>query len=179
MRYFVIATDGKVYGPVDIPTLHVWIKEGRVRHDTELREEEGTVHIRASLIPELQATFSQMPQPASSPYPNPPCRNCGQPFDHSRPVCPNCGMQAFVPEPGRLLTGSATGDRILGFIAGFFSWFLWGFGVIAGLILYAVLRPNYPKFARGVGFGILTVLVIMLGLFALCIVGIGFFSFKR
>jgi len=172
MRYFVVGMDGKTYGPVDIQTLRAWIREGRVRSDTELREEEGTVHIRAGLVPELEEMFSQFPQVTSSIYPNPPCRNCGQPYDQSRPVCPNCGASAFVPMPGRLLTGGAIGDRILGFTIGFFSWFLYGIGAFVCIILYFVLKPNYPSFARGIGFGLLTVLVILLGLIAVCFVGL-------
>ena len=178
MRFFVIATDGKEYGPVDIPTLIVWIKEGRVRHDTELREEEGSVRIRAALVSELQAALGQIPQTAYQAYPNPPCRNCGQPYDHSNRVCPNCGMQSYVPETGKLLTGNASGDAVVGFIVGFFSWFLYGFGAIAATVLYAVLRPSYPRFARGIGFGLLTVIVIMLGLFAVCVVAIGLTGFR-
>ena len=69
-------------------------------------------------------------------------------------------------------TGNETGDRILGFVVGFFSTVVYGIGAIVALIMYFVLRPTYPRFARSLMAGLATVFVILLGLFAVCIIGL-------
>ena len=118
-----------------------------------------------------------------------PCANCGEPVDAEQRICPHCGREQPPPLPllegkrlpgepmGRLLTGMAWLDILLGIIAAFGSLFLWGIGLLAAPILYFVLRPSYPIFARGIGYGMLGFVVILLGLLALCLVALGIASF--
>lgn len=49
-RYFVLAEDGQVYGPADIPTLNQWILEGRLLPTTLLQPEGTTLKIAASTV---------------------------------------------------------------------------------------------------------------------------------
>ena len=53
MRYFVLAEDGKKYGPAETALLNQWIGEGRLLPDMQL-EEEGTHHpVVAASVSEL------------------------------------------------------------------------------------------------------------------------------
>ncbi len=82
MRYFVIAPDGKKYGPADVTTLQQWLAEGRLNHDTWLEEEPSGQRVQAKYV--LQA--AQQPQqgaqnfgqPGATPYSQPP--STGSPY---------------------------------------------------------------------------------------------------
>ncbi len=119
------------------------------------------------------------------PAPSPPCPNCGLPWLPDAPVCPNCGyvrpeIPSWPPTPGgqpglaalppsKLVTGSATGDIFLGLGISLAS-FLVGIGIVVMPVLYFVLRRSYPILARGLGFGWLAGMALLLGAFAICIV---------
>ena len=121
------------------------------------------------------------------PLPSPPCPNCGMPWPPEAPVCPNCGyvrpeIPSWPPSPGgqpglsatlppKLATGNATGDIMLGIGVGLAS-FAVGIGILAAPVLYFVLRGSYPVLARGLGFGWLAGVVLLLGAFAICLVGL-------
>ncbi len=113
------------------------------------------------------------------------CPNCGTLWTPGAAVCPHCGWQppgstwppapvgGFVPPPpprlpGRLLTGRAWVDLTLGVLATLLSSLLGGLGIVVMPILYFVLRPGFPVFARGIGFGLLGVLALILGAIAWC-----------
>lgn len=74
LRYFVIAQDGNKYGPADVPTLKVWMSEGRLQMDTWL-EEEGTGRrlvaqtVFSAAPPAAQQQGMQSPYQPGSPYP--------------------------------------------------------------------------------------------------------------
>ncbi len=172
MRYYLIGGDGKTYGPADGQTLQKWAREGRVNAGTILREEEGGAELRADLVPELAEVLQHLPHDAAPlAYPYRPCPNCGSLYDPASRVCPNCGAAGPAAPNGRLVTGNAVADGFLGFVVGFFSWFLYVVGAIALLILYFSIKRQYPAFARGILMGLFAFLVIMLGLFALCLAG--------
>ena len=63
-EYRVVGPDGKEYGPVDLPGLQQWIREGRVLKDTRVRKNDGAV-MSADLLPELTEIF-RPPPPAPS-----------------------------------------------------------------------------------------------------------------
>lgn len=111
--------------------------------------------------------------------------NCGTVWTPGATVCPHCGGQppgsvwppapvgGFVPvggvvpalpspprPPGQLITGKAWADLILGLVATLLSSFLGGLGLVVMPILYFVLRPNFPVFARGIGYGLLVMLLL-------------------
>lgn len=124
------------------------------------------------------------PEPLSS-GPSAPCPNCGLPWPENAPACPNCGFLrpavwpptpqgqvAPIPHLPRLVTKSATGDLLLGLGLSLISFFGVGLGVVAMPILYFVLQPRYPAFARGIGFGWLGGMALLLGAFAVCIVSL-------
>ena len=119
-----------------------------------------------------------LPPEASS-----PCPNCGQPWPENAPACPNCGFLrptgsswppapqgAAVPSPvpPRLVTGKAAGDIVLGLFLSLLSFALAGLGVILMPVLYFVFQPRFPVFARGIGFGWLTGMALILGAVAVC-----------
>lgn len=112
----------------------------------------------------------------------PPCPNCGQPWPENAPACPNCGLlrpAVWPPPPGgsaapspvplRLVTGKAAGDIALGVFLSLLSFALAGLGVVLMPILYFVFQPRFPVFARGLGFGWLTGMALILGAFAVCV----------
>ena len=82
-QYWVVAADGKEYGPADLETLRQWAKEGRVVHATHIRKAGGGT-IYAGKMPELADVFpprethaaappgqpSQGPPPAAVPLPS-------------------------------------------------------------------------------------------------------------
>jgi hypothetical protein len=119
-----------------------------------------------------------------------PCDNCGEPVNDDQRICPRCGREQPPPLPvlegkalsgqeiGRLLTGVAWLDIVLGIVAVFGSLFLYGIGLLAAPILYFVLRPRYPIFARGLGYGMLAFAAILLGLVAWCIAALSSGGFR-
>lgn len=79
------------------------------------------------------------------------------------------------PAPGsppHLLTKSAAGDVALGVVITLASLFVGGLGILVMPILYFALRPSAPLFARGIGYGVLVMLALLLGAFGLCLYGL-------
>lgn len=175
MSYYVLAVDGKTYGPVDIEGLKVWFREGRLVANTRLRDAASGRQLLASEVPELSHLFGLAggPQPYYGARPDPHrCPYCGGAMGGESTRCVQCGtVMGYGRQPRTLITGSLTGDRVFGFIVGFFSWFLWGFGALAALIVYFAVRQNYPIFGRSLGFGLFTMVVLLLGVLAVCFVG--------
>ena len=64
--------------------------------------------------------------------------------------------------------GYVYNSQVLGFGIGLSS-FAVGIGIVLMPILYFVLRRPYPVLARGLGFGWLTGMALVLGALALCI----------
>ena len=113
-----------------------------------------------------------------------PCPNCGTPWPPGATVCPHCGylrssLPAWPPPPAgvvspypppvpRLVTGKVWGDLTLGIGLSFASNFLGCAGFVVMPILYFTLKPNYPAFARGIGYGTLAGLALLLGAVIVC-----------
>ena len=64
-QYRVVGPDGREYGPVDLPGLQQWIREGRVLKDTKLRKNDGAP-MSADLLAEVAPMFAP-PPPAAAP----------------------------------------------------------------------------------------------------------------
>lgn len=58
-QYMVKASDGREYGPVDLTTLQEWVKQGRVSHETKVRNLGNGMLLQASNMPELDGFFAQ------------------------------------------------------------------------------------------------------------------------
>ena len=56
-QYTVKGPDGKDYGPVDLATLQEWVKQGRVTHDSKVRNMGNGMLLQASNMPELDGFF--------------------------------------------------------------------------------------------------------------------------
>lgn len=115
-----------------------------------------------------------------------PCPNCGTPTPPDVTVCPHCGYlrpaaPTWPPPPGgvgamapppppvpKLVTGKAWGDLTLGIGISIASDFFYGLGLIVMPFLYFMLKPNYPALARGIGYGFLASLVLLLGAVGVC-----------
>jgi uncharacterized membrane protein len=66
-QFFVVPNDGKQYGPVDLPGLLEWIREGRVLKATLVRK--GTSDpVAAETLPELAVAFAPAPPMAVPPF---------------------------------------------------------------------------------------------------------------
>jgi len=65
--YFVLGSDGREYGPIDLETLRTWTLQGRVSSITLIRRDTQTTQIAASYWPELQGYLAppmmSMPEP--------------------------------------------------------------------------------------------------------------------
>ena len=110
------------------------------------------------------------------------CPNCSHPVGTGVSVCPNCGalmplppmagagLPAGIPAPPapRLLTGNAIADFSLGVLVTILSIAIAGLGILVMPVLYFVLRPTRPVFARGIGYTMLLVGVLLLGAFGYC-----------
>lgn len=200
MHYTVLATDGKTYGPATIEMLKMWAQQGRLTVETVLREEETGRHLPAGQLEELRAFLPQgygasaaPPPPNSSPpahssYSAAVCPNCGQAVHPRAAFCQNCGYGMQTGYKGRLLTGNASFDSVLGFIAclllpGIVGAVLsrtvfYPFGILPLLAcfgLYFVIRQPVPAFARGWKYGLLLMLggivliiLLFLGLLVVC-----------
>ncbi len=66
-QYFVLAPDGRDYGPVDLPGLLEWLREGRVLPATLIRKNDAAP-VPAETLPELAVVFSPPPRQALPPF---------------------------------------------------------------------------------------------------------------
>jgi uncharacterized membrane protein len=66
-QYFVVSSDGKQYGPVDLPGLIEWIRQGRVRRSTLVRKGSADP-VAAETLPELAVAFADAPPMAFPPF---------------------------------------------------------------------------------------------------------------
>jgi hypothetical protein len=65
MKYRIIGTDGKTYGPTDLDQVRRWIAEGRADNRTPVYVEGAASWTYLGLLPELAAQFAA-PPPAGS-----------------------------------------------------------------------------------------------------------------
>jgi uncharacterized membrane protein len=63
-QYFVVSSDGKEYGPVDLTGLIEWVRQGRVLRATLVRKGAAEA-VAAESLPELAAAFAPAPPMAS------------------------------------------------------------------------------------------------------------------
>src|SRR5207244_2932738 len=112
----------------------------------------------------------------------PTCPNCKQPVNATGAYCPNCGMYLKPPAAsGKLLTGLAWLDMLLGFLALpavcitlLIMTFLPGIRVLLlpitwlGLGAYpltivaaVVMRRSYPKFALGLSISVIVMPILV------------------
>ena len=124
--YSVIASDGKSYGPVDLPTLKEWCVQGRVTPETSLVDGVSGKTLRASDLQDLYGIFPAPPQ-APPGYGN-PAGGYGQPqpgpaqYGQNPPYGGN-----FVAPPGAYPAyGYAPKSKLIAVLLAFF---LGGFGV--------------------------------------------------
>ncbi len=75
------------------------------------------------------------------------------------------------PPARRLVTGAAWGDVTLGLAMSFVSNFLYCLGLLVMPILYFSFRVQYPHFARGIGYGFLGCVALLLGMLLWCSYG--------
>ena len=106
-----------------------------------------------------------------------PCPNCGTLWSSGASVCPHCGYMysplaawppsitgvtpILLPDAAQTVTGKAWGDVTLGLALSLLSILLACIGLIVMPILYFTLKAKYPYFARGLGFGTLAGLIVM------------------
>ena len=64
-QFWVLAADGKEYGPAGAATLRAWAREGRVIATTLVRR-EGGAPAEARTLPELVGMFDRPPMPAAA-----------------------------------------------------------------------------------------------------------------
>lgn len=77
MRYFVLDAQGNQYGPVDVPTMNEWVRQGRIMPHTQILVESTGKVIEAQRVPGLNLDLA----PGLGLNPGGPIRN-----DPNRPV---------------------------------------------------------------------------------------------
>ena len=98
----------------------------------------------------------------------PQCDNCKRQIAYDGAVCPECGY-ANPYAGGRRPSGAPDWVlTLLGFLAVIVSPAFFGVGLFVMILLYFILKPNYPAFARGIGWGLLTFVALLLGACAIC-----------
>lgn len=133
-------------------------------------------HCGGALTPEPLVA----PPDAAGAAPFHPCPNCRNLVEVGRRLCPHCGAeQAPLPvlqgEPQpelKPMSGHIWLDVMLGVFTVIGSCLGYGIGVVIPLVLYFVLRPKHPYFARGLGWGLLGVGAILLGVLAICLASV-------
>jgi uncharacterized membrane protein len=66
-QYFVVTPDGKEYGPVDLPGLLEWAREGRILKTTQIRKNHAAP-VPADTMAELAVVFSTAPPLLTPPF---------------------------------------------------------------------------------------------------------------
>ncbi len=66
INYLAWGSDNIAYGPVDLPNLVAWIKQGRVRSDSWVFKEKDGTWTRASDVPELKLMFKSKLPPGTA-----------------------------------------------------------------------------------------------------------------
>jgi hypothetical protein len=95
------------------------------------------------------------------------CKNCGYSLEQCGLACPNCGYYSRAAKSRGSLPDWAL--LILGFLTAIISMFI--LPVLGPLVLTAVyfsIKEKQEVFARGLGYGLLTVVVLIMGAIALC-----------
>ena len=90
-QYFVVAADGKEYGPADLETLRQWVREGRVVHGTHIKK-AGAGVAYAGKMPELADLFPPRDTTASAPGQPPPT----QPLPAASPLPAEFRVWEFI-----------------------------------------------------------------------------------
>ena len=101
-----------------------------------------------------------------------PCARCGQPRSPGSIYCAHCGAIAAAPR-GDLSTGAVWGDVTIGVVLAMGSNIIPFIGPFLSLAAYFGVKDRYPHLARGMGYGLITTILIYLGLLAICLRGIG------
>ena len=169
MAYYVQGSDGKTYGPVEITELEQWVREGRVLRDTKLRSAENGAEVEAHAVPQLHLVFASMTPAVAPPlYPSSyACRRCGFPIAPAATVCARCGeATGLLAGGGKMVTGSVTGDYVLGIALAVASPCAALIGSLGAFIAAIALWRTYPAFARGLAWG----LIVPIALLTVCLV---------
>lgn len=111
--YFVQGSDGKFYGPADIPTLSHWATEGRILANTILVDQATNQQVAARDVAGLAHHFQLAPKPQSpqsqsghTPYgtPAPNWKNPPQPAANSpRQYAPQPGPHGYFERKSKLV----------------------------------------------------------------------------
>jgi len=188
MQYFVLAADGKEYGPATVATLQQWVAESRLTPNHMLKDAATGQTIQAAHVPDLfpaQATAPPFAVPpvrptgavASTPHHNPANPYAPNPMGgYSQPRGTN-----WSQPPGQILMGgqrsysgsgnsSALGSAILSCVLGLCLFFvLHGIGLIT--TSFALFRAIQHQ-AEGRDHGVAAIIICVV---TLAIIGLGWF----
>jgi hypothetical protein len=60
LKYHIVGADGKVYGPVGVDEIRMWLHEGRANGQTLVQGEGGTEWVALGAVPELAALMAKI-----------------------------------------------------------------------------------------------------------------------
>lgn len=150
MEYFVLAQDGKEYGPASFDTLKQWASDGRLQPQTQLRDSLSGQIVPASTVNGIFTTPT-----APSPYANAPD------FSQVKSYQANYLQKESV--------GPLMNVIVRCVLAIVFFFFLHGIGLVfAGYAMYYAVRLN----SNGSKYGVPAMVVAGITLLAL---GVGWF----
>ena len=95
------------------------------------------------------------------------CQYCDKDLPDDANLCPHCGHwnSRVTSQPFT----SPTGDKVLGFLFCMVLMYFYFIGLIIVPILIMFTREKRPQFCSGLLAGMVTILAVALGLFAICI----------
>ena len=147
MRYFVVGSDGKRFGPADLQTLQDWANEGRLTESSKMVEEGTGSFVVASDVPGL--VF--LPR---APEPDRPVERVDNHLAKSIIVaiicCQPLGILAVIfsaQVDGLVMAGRTEEAKRKAKLANSFA--NWGIALFVLLILYTVFMAVGPLLGRG------------------------------
>ena len=97
MKFYVIWLDGRRFGPADVPTLNEWIKQNRLKSDTDLENADTGERVKARDVPGL--SFASVAAPGDQ-LAHDPALKPKDPMDQpQQTAAPGSPYQAAGPTP--------------------------------------------------------------------------------
>ncbi len=96
----MIGSDGNTYGPVDLPTLKDWVKEGRIGPNSRIKDPVTGSFVRAADLAELAADIDASSRPAPAPQETQVAAKPVQPTRGPDPYSSPYSSQSHAMVPG-------------------------------------------------------------------------------
>lgn len=147
MRYFVVGSDGKRFGPADLPTLQEWVNQGRLTESSKMIEEGTGSFVVACDVPGL-VFLPRVPEP-DWPFER-VANHLAKSIIVAILCCQPLGIIAVIfsaQVDGLVMAGRTEEAKRKAKLANSFA--NWGIALFVLLILYTVFMTVGPLLGRG------------------------------